>query len=184
MGMDKALIEVGGESLARRGARLLGAVCSPVLEVGPGHSGLETVREDPPGRGPLAAIAAGGAALRRSGHGGPAVVLAVDMPLVTEDLLRFLEGWPGDATVVPFVGGQSQPVCARYSPEALIRADEAVRAGDRSIREFLRTLPDVQWAGPRMWGDIADEQAFTDLDTPDDLRRLGLHVSPGEGVEQ
>jgi hypothetical protein len=66
----------------------------------------------------------------------------------------------------------------------MIRADEAVRAGDRSIREFLRTLSNVQWAGPRMWGHVADERTFADLDTPDDLRRLGLDVSPGEGVEQ
>jgi molybdopterin-guanine dinucleotide biosynthesis protein A len=134
MGTDKALIEVAGERLADRAARVLGAVCSPVLEVGPGHSDLDAVREDPPGEGPLAAIAAGGTALRCSGHRGPAIVLAVDMPLVTEELLRFLEGWPGEATVVPFVGGEPQPVCARYSGEALLRADEAVRAGERSTR--------------------------------------------------
>jgi molybdenum cofactor guanylyltransferase len=184
MGTDKALIEVAGERLADRAARVLGAVCSPVLEVGPGHSDLDAVREDPPGEGPLAAIAAGGTALRCSGHRGPAIVLAVDMPLVTEELLRFLEGWPGEATVVPFVGGEPQPVCARYSGEALLRADEAVRAGERSTRAFLRTLSDVQWAGPRMWGNVTGEWAFADLDSPEDLRRLGLDVAPGEGVEQ
>lgn len=37
---------------------------------------------------------------------------------------------------------------------------------------LLRAAPDVQWAGPRMWGQVADDRAFLDLDTPEDLRRL------------
>jgi molybdopterin-guanine dinucleotide biosynthesis protein A len=184
MGVDKALIEIAGERLADRSARVLGAVCSPVLEVGPGHTPLQAVREDPPGQGPLVAMAAGGRALRRIGHQGPAIVLAVDMPLVTEGLLRFLATWPGETTVVPFVGGEPQPVCARYSGEALVLADEAVEDGERSIRAFLRAVADTQWAGPRMWGHLADERAFSDVDTPEDLRRLGLAAPPGEGVEQ
>jgi molybdopterin-guanine dinucleotide biosynthesis protein A len=184
MGFDKALVDVAGERLADRSARVLGAVCSPVLELGPGHTSLQAVREDPPGQGPLAAMASGGRALRRMGHKGPAIVLAVDMPLITAELLRFLASWPGESTVVPFVGGEPQPVCARYSGRALITAEEAVEGGERSIRGFLRTLVDTQWAGPRMWGHLADETAFSDVDTPEDLRRLGLAAPPGEGVEQ
>jgi molybdopterin-guanine dinucleotide biosynthesis protein A len=184
MGVDKATLELGGERLVDRAERLLEAVCLPVLEVGPGYTGLEAVREEPPGTGPLAAIAAGGRALRRREHRGPAIVLAVDLPLMTEGFLRFLSTFPGDGSVVPFVAGEPQPVCARYSEDALSRADEAVRGGERAIRPFLRTLPDLQWAGPRMWGHVAEEGTLSDVDTPDDLRRLGLDASPGEGVEQ
>jgi molybdopterin-guanine dinucleotide biosynthesis protein A len=108
----------------------------------------------------------------------------VDLPLVTEDLLRFLDRYPGQGTVVPFVGGEPQLVCARYSGEALLRADQAVRAGQRALRDFLRTLPEVQWAGPRMWGHLADEGVLSDVDTPEDLRRLGLDASARGGVEQ
>lgn len=46
MGADKALLEIGGRRLADRGASVLAAVCHPVLEVGPGVSGLPAVRED------------------------------------------------------------------------------------------------------------------------------------------
>lgn len=184
MGTDKALLEVGGERLADRGARVLGAVCSPVLEVGPGHSALETVPDDLPGEGPLAALAAGGVALRNRGHRGAAIVLGVDLPLVTESLLGFLAEWPAGATVVPFVAGQPQPVCARYSMAALAAAEDAVREGERSIRRFLGTLPEVQWAGPRMWGHVADERTFADVDTPEDLRCLGLDATAGDDVEQ
>src|SRR5438093_7464181 len=90
MGRDKALIEVGGQRLVDRAAAALKAVADPVLEVGPGWSALPSVREDPPGSGPLAAVAAGAGALRAAGHHGPVIVLAVDMPFVTVDLLRLL----------------------------------------------------------------------------------------------
>src|SRR3954468_1318664 len=87
MGRDKALLEVGGQRLVDRAATALAAVADPVLEVGPGWSVLPAVREDPPGSGPLAAVVAGAAALRAGGHDGPVIVLAVDMPFVTVELL-------------------------------------------------------------------------------------------------
>jgi molybdopterin-guanine dinucleotide biosynthesis protein A len=91
------------------------------------------------------------------------------MPLVTEALLAFLRDFPGTGSVVPFVGGRAQPLCTRYSRGALRLAEELVAAGERSMRVLLSSVTDVQWAGPRMWGSVADERAFSDLDTPDDL---------------
>jgi molybdenum cofactor guanylyltransferase len=184
MGTDKAALEVGGEKLAERGARLLAEVCDPVLEVGPGYTDLTAVVEEPPGAGPLAAIAAGGWALRSRDHPGPTLVLAVDLPLVTRDALRFLRDFPGTDTVVPFVAGQPQPLCARYSAEAIDAAPAAVAAGQDSVREFLRSLAAVQWVGPRMWGPVAEERSFTDVDSPEDLARLGLAGGLRDAVEQ
>jgi molybdopterin-guanine dinucleotide biosynthesis protein A len=57
-------LALGGERLADRGARLLSVVGSRVLEVGPGHTPLPAVREDPPGQGRHAGVAAGALALR------------------------------------------------------------------------------------------------------------------------
>jgi molybdenum cofactor guanylyltransferase len=179
MGADKAVLVVEGERLADRTARVLGAVCLPVLEVGPGYTGLERTAEEPAGSGPLAAVAAGGRALRDRGHDGPALVLAVDMPFVSETFLRFLSEYPGRECVVPFVRGRSQPLCARYSAEALRRAGDLVGSGERSMRALLASVP-VQHTGPRQWAGVADERVLADVDTPDDLARLGL----GEGVEQ
>jgi molybdenum cofactor guanylyltransferase len=184
MGVDKAALVVAGERLVDRAARVLGAVCLPVIEVGRGYAGLETVLEEPPGTGPLAALAAGGRALRHRGHTGPAIALAVDLPFVSVDFLRFLASFPGQSSVVPFVGGEPQPVCARYTGPALVLAEEAVRAGERSIRAFLPSVPDLQWAGPRMWGHAADDRTLADVDTPEDLTRLGLDTDIRGGVEQ
>lgn len=171
MGVEKATLVLDGATLAERAAAALEAVCRPVLEVGPGHSRLDVVREDPPGTGPLAAVAAGGRALRARGHRGPTIVLAVDMPQVTTALLRFLATFPGDASVVPVVDDQPQPLCARYSAEALAAAEALTAAGERSMRALLDAV-ELRWAGPEAWGAVADPAAFLDVDTAEDLDRV------------
>ena len=175
MGEDKALIEVGGRRLVDHAAALLTAVADPVIEVGPGWSGLPAVREDPPGSGPLAALAAGAAFLRAAGHDGAVLVLAVDMPRVGVELLRLLAGRPGTATAVPRAGGHPQPMCARYGPDVLAAVDERLAAGGRSLRDLLETLAAsgaVSWVEPEEWEPVAGPEAFADVDTPEDLRRL------------
>ena len=175
MGTDKALIEVGGQRLVDRAAAVLAAVADPVAEVGPGWSDLPAVREDPPGSGPLAALSAGAAALRAAGHDGAVLVLAVDMPRVGIELLQFLAGRPGLATAVPRAGGYPQPMCARYGPDVLAAVDERLAAGGRSLRDLLETLAAagaVSWVEPEEWEPVAGPDAFSDVDTPDDLRRL------------
>jgi molybdopterin-guanine dinucleotide biosynthesis protein A len=175
MGSDKALLEVDGQRLVDRATAILGAVADPVVEVGPGWSGLPAVREDPPGSGPLAALGAGAAALRAAGHDGPVLVLAVDMPRVSVDLLRFLAGRAGPATAVPRADGHPQPMCARYGPDVLAAVDELLAAGGRSLRQLLESLEPggtVGWVEPEEWGPVAGPGAFSDVDTPEDLRRL------------
>ena len=175
MGTDKALLEVDGQRLVDRAAAVLRAVADPVVEVGPGWSGLPAVREDPPGTGPLAALSAGAAALRAAGHEGPVLVLAVDMPRVDVELLRFLAGRAGTATAVPRAGGHPQPMCARYGPDVLAAIDVRLAAGGRSLRDLLETLAAsgaVSWVEPEEWEPVAGPEAFADVDTPEDLRRL------------
>jgi molybdenum cofactor guanylyltransferase len=175
MGTDKALLEVDGLRLVDRAAALLAAVTDPVVEVGPGWSDLPAVREDPPGSGPLAAVSAGAAALRRAGHDGPVVVLAVDMPRVSVELLRLLAERGGPATAVPRADGHPQPLCARYGPDALAAVDRLLAAGGRSLRALLEAMDargDVGWVEPEEWERVAEPVALADVDTPDDLRRL------------
>jgi molybdopterin-guanine dinucleotide biosynthesis protein A len=170
MGQDKARIVFEGQTLAIRGATLLKRVCSPVVEVGPGVSGLPAVREKPAGSGPLPAVAAGGRALRTAGRTGPAIVLAVDMPRVPESLLRFLAEQDA-AAVVPVANGEAQPLCAVYSRAALELAEELASRGEHSMYALLDGL-EVMWIQPEQWLDVAAPDALTDLDTPEDLARL------------
>ncbi|MEX2458570.1 MAG: NTP transferase domain-containing protein [Actinomycetota bacterium] len=172
MGRDKAGLVMSGERLADRAARALRAAADPVLEVGPGFTSLPAVREEPPGGGPLAAVAEGGRRLRDRGHAGPILVLAVDLVHAEEGLLRFLAGYPADRAVLPVdEHGRDQPLCARYEAEDLERAAELVGTGAASMRELLDHL-DVNRVQPEEWLRVAPPDAFHDLDTPEDLDRM------------
>jgi len=183
MGSDKALLEVDGQRMVDRAAAALTAVADPVIEVGPGWSGLPAVREDPPGSGPLAAVCTGAAALRDAGHHGPVLVLAVDMPRVGVEALRLLAERPGPATAVPRADGHPQVLCARYGPDTLAAADRLLASGGKSLRILVEDLAAagnaVGWVEPEEWEPVAGPGVFSDVDTPEDLRRLAAETPAG-----
>ena len=170
MGVDKATLEVDGETLARRAARVLAAVCDPVIEIGPGASGLRVGREDPPGSGPLAALVAGVDALGTL----PVVLLACDMPFVDVPLLSLVANHPGEGSVIAMAGGRAQYGCARYGATSIALAREALERGERSFVRALSNDDGITWLTPNQWGAVAAEHAFSDLDTPDDVSRFGF----------
>jgi molybdopterin-guanine dinucleotide biosynthesis protein A len=177
LGVDKARLVLDGETLADRAARRLAAVCSPVVEAGDGVSALPARREEPAGAGPLAALAAAGAWLRERGHGGPAILLAVDLPRVDEPFLRWLRDRPGEPTTVLRVDGRLQPVCARYGPDALVAAGSLVAGGVRALHELLDVV-DHDEVEEDEWRNVAAPDSFLDVDTPADAERLGIDL-PG-----
>ncbi len=176
LGTDKARLILEGETLARRMATRLGAVCDSVFEVGPGLTDLPSVTEQPVGSGPLAALAAGGDALRERGELGAALLVAVDLPRIGIPLLELVRDWPGAATAVPEAGGRLQPVCARYGPEALLAAASLVIAGVRSLHALLDVV-EYEIIPEAAWRAVAPPDAFVDVDTPDDAARLGIDLT-------
>ncbi|HMF04225.1 MAG TPA: NTP transferase domain-containing protein [Acidimicrobiia bacterium] len=177
MGRDKAELVIAGERLADRTARALAAVCDPVLEVGPGRTGLDAVDDAPAAgaarSGPLAALVVGAAALRAREYGGAVVLLGVDLPFVSEPLLRLVADHPAADTVVPVAGGRRQSCCARYSPGALGTAAELVEGGERALHALLAAVPVVEIREDE-WRAVAPPDALVDLDTPEDLARYGV----------
>lgn len=160
MGRDKATLVINGEMLAVRCARILQSVCDPVLEVGPGITSLRAVRESPPGSGPLAALFAAYDALHT--NDGSVLLLACDLPFVTDDVLRMLVEHPAPGSVVPFVDGHAQYACARWSAVAV-----AAARGGTALRDLVQ-------GGDVTTVDLDDARTLQDVDTPEDLRRLGL----------
>jgi molybdopterin-guanine dinucleotide biosynthesis protein A len=149
-GSPKAFARLAGETLAERAWRLLGEACEERLAVG-GLDGLPFPALSDEGTGPVAAIAAG---LRGATH-DLAVVIPVDMPLLTPDALRSLADACRDAAVA-----QAGPL-----PCALAR----------------RTLPGFE-AGERRLGAVLDgldtarieleEPLLVNVNTRADLDRL------------
>src|SRR5580704_6177217 len=73
MGQDKAtLVLADGRTFAQTVAACLSQVADPVLEIGPGKSGLIAIADELPGSGPLAALSTGWRSLVDSGHSGAA----------------------------------------------------------------------------------------------------------------
>jgi molybdopterin-guanine dinucleotide biosynthesis protein A len=140
-GSPKELAELGGETLGDRAWRLLGEVCDERIRVG---------RGDDPGTGPVAAIAAG---LRQASH-EIAVVIPVDMPLLTPAALRQLADACRDAAVA-----QNGPLPCAIRRAAFPQTDE------RRLRAVLAQLDTVSITLP--------EEVLANVNDRDDLQRLG-----------
>ncbi len=158
--------------------RLLGDVPPdiPVVLVGPEVGDLplavRVVREDPPGSGPLAGLAAGAAVVDT-----PLVaVLAADMPFalrVVVGALRELVGSDVDAVLPVDSHGQVQPLAAAYRTDRLKRALVALTpVTDRPVRSVLPHLRVMQWPVP---GDD-----LVDVDTAEQLLAARTRAA-GEG---
>jgi molybdopterin-guanine dinucleotide biosynthesis protein A len=163
MGTDKATIVWRGETLARRAGHVLSEVCEPVVEVGPGHSGMRSVREEPPGGGPLRALLAGVDALQTS---GPVMLLACDMPMVDAPLLRLIAEWPGSGTVIPVTRSRAQYGCARYGARWLGAARLTATTSFKSIVDDA-----CEYVHEAVWYAVAPLRALDDVDTPEELAR-------------
>jgi molybdopterin-guanine dinucleotide biosynthesis protein A len=198
-GVDKPALPVGGRSML---SRVLDAVAGayPRVVVGPPRADLPAdvvqVREDPPGGGPVAAIAAGlDVSLVRedSPGGGPVAgldvglgagppplvaVLAADLPFLTAGAVAAMLAAAGDGdldgAVLVDAGGREQWLCGVWRTAALrVRLAELDPPAGRAMRQLVSglrvtgvTMP------PGAGGRLADNPpAWYDCDTEDDYRQ-------------
>jgi molybdopterin-guanine dinucleotide biosynthesis protein A len=174
-GLDKTGLPVGGRTLlehalaATEGVeRVLVGPSSPV-------SGVPTTLEEPRYGGPVAALAAGLAALPPQPD-GTVVVLAADQPRVGEALALVLaaaHGGTADGWVAVDGEGRRQPLLALYREDALRAAVASLEGGVQgaSLRQLLALLPTVAEVP-------LPTELCADVDTPEDAARAGI---PGFG---
>ena len=148
-GSPKALARLAGETLAERAWRLLGEVCAERIAVGR-SDGLPFATLEDPGTGPVAAIAAG---LRNATH-DVAVVVPVDMPLLTAESLRLLADACRDAAVA-----QAGPLPCAVARRVL----PAFATGERRLRTVLDGLDTARVELEA--GLLANVNTRADLDT-------------------
>jgi len=141
-GVPKALVVCGGCTLLARATTTLETLCDAVVVVAPRELELPVPQadrvDDPPGaRGPLAAMLAG----LGSRPFDEALVLAVDLPLVTAPALSALRALRGDAQVVMAApNALPQPLAAWYASGARAVLEAALAAGERSVIAACRML--------------------------------------------
>jgi molybdopterin-guanine dinucleotide biosynthesis protein A len=166
-GQPKPQLDVGGRSmLATALAALDGA--GPRVVVGPPQpvpGGVLLVREEPPGGGPVPALAAGLAAV---GDAEVVAVLAADLPFVTAALVTALrERLTGDGVLVVDDAGRDQLLLGVWRTSVL-RAATADARPHMPLRAVLSPLAVRRYRPPAVPGRPAP---WTDCDTPAELAR-------------
>lgn len=148
-GSPKALARLGGETLAERGWQVLAAACDEVLAVGKLADSLDLpfalVDDGSAVRAPIAGVVAG----LRAASNGVAVVLPVDCPFVTRELLWRL----GRAVAVP----QTGPLPGAYAKTMLPELESRLARGELTLRGVNRNVIEV------------DERLLADVDTAAEL---------------
>ena len=202
MGEDKAFVYFGGQTLLDRALAATGVACDSVTIVGDSakfakyeSAKLNSTKRDSikhdssncrpmiadifPGCGPLGGIHT---ALVHSAA-ELNLILAVDMPFVSGELLRFL--WAraeNDEAIVtvPRVGKGLQPLCALYRREFSGFAEKALRAGKYKIEAVFAAVSVRVIEESELRAAGFSEKCFFNVNTPQD-RRAGEDCPPQVG---
>ncbi|MBX9585009.1 MAG: molybdenum cofactor guanylyltransferase [Gemmataceae bacterium] len=193
MGRPKAWLPVGSEVMLQRVVRVLREVVDPVVvvaapgqDVPPLPADVAVVRDEVEGRGPLAGLAAGLAALE--GRVDAAYLSACDVPFLSPAFVRrilsFLasggrqapvlptqqgaDGPRSPSIAVPRAGGYHHPLAAAYRLGVLPRVRDLL-AADRLRPVFLFDAVPTRVVEPHELADIdPDLRSLRNLNTPED----------------
>jgi molybdopterin-guanine dinucleotide biosynthesis protein A len=178
MGRDKRSLTVGSETLLARVTAVLRSVSDDVLiscrdnRQVPGalarELGARRVFDRAASVGPLGGIAA---ALRAARH-RHVVIVAVDMPFLSPDLLRLVahRAVRADEAVVACSARGIEPLLASYPKRAALCAEELMALGTFSVTAFADALR-PRLIGPDEWH-LADPTggSFVNWNLPADLQ--------------
>jgi molybdopterin-guanine dinucleotide biosynthesis protein A len=175
-GVHKPGLRIGGATLLDRVlAAATGATARIV--VGPPQPvppGVTVLREDPPGGGPVAALAAGLSAVRE-----PLVaVLAGDLPFLTAEAVTALRrsAVGRDGAVLADADGKDQYLASVWRAEPLRAAVAAL--GDLRNASMRRVLAELAYARVLVPGEPGGPGPWFDCDDPVDLTVARRWVAP------
>jgi CTP:molybdopterin cytidylyltransferase MocA len=176
LGQPKALVSLGGSTLAERGVALLrDGGADPVLVVTGAAElvldGVRTVRNPDWRTGMGSSVRVALRSLADSGAAAAVIALA-DQPLVGAEAVRRLIRAYRDGASVAVAAYDGQPrnpvlVAAGHWPEVI-----AAATGDRGARAFLRTRPELVTLV-----ECGDTGSPDDIDTPADLDRIRARLA-------
>ncbi|MGD2217171.1 MAG: molybdenum cofactor guanylyltransferase [Gemmatimonadales bacterium] len=186
-GQPKALEEVGGEPIAVRAIRALGAAAGRVVLVANELDtyralGLEMRPDLRPGLGALGGLHTAVCWAEEAGYSG-VLVAACDMPFLSAELLRELVRDAGvDGVVAPESESRRglEPLCAWYGAGCRAAIETALDRGERHVISFyddvpVRTVPldEVARFGK-------PELMFLNVNTPADRERAEQAIRSAE----
>jgi len=168
MGRDKATLLYEGKTFVEHMVSVVSSRCSPVFVIAAPGQPLPTLqadvlRDEVRGVGPLLATGRG---LRAAADAGVklAFVCAVDMPLLSTDLIDELAGPAvrlGADVVLPW-DGRDHYLAGVYRTSLADRVDALVAAGGRSMRALVDTVDTQRIVMP-------EQPSLTNVNTAADL---------------
>ncbi len=171
MGRDKALLQLGNQTLIERVLAAAHPLGYPLVIIGNpvtyAHLGLPVHPDLRPGLGPL-----GGLYTALSTTAAPVLLLACDLPFLTPEFLRHLVNQRGShQAVVPHATTGLQPLCALYEPSCLAAVEAAIQAGQFGMRDLLSNLS-LDLVREKDWRPY-DERGmlFANLNSPQEYER-------------
>ncbi len=174
MGMDKAFLDYHGRMLLCRALDLARSVSPLVRVVGTREKfadHAEVVEDVYPGRGPLGGIHAA----LQSSQADLNLVIAVDMPLLSQQFLQYLldRARSSNATViVPRTDEHWQPLCAVYRRNFASVAEDALLAGRNKIDTLFTLTKTLTLEEEELNHAGFSPSLFCNLNTPKELLEL------------
>jgi len=188
LGISKALLPIGPETLLERVVRLLGEVVAKVVVVSaPGQAlpplptEVMLVADRETGRGPLEGLRSGLLAL--AGTCDMAYLTGCDAPLLVPALVARLHELLGPASIaLPEIDGSRHPLSAIYRTTLLEEIDELLLSGagplalSRRLPTRIVTVDELRDADPEL-ATLIDIDERADYEAV--LARLGLPLPAG-----
>jgi molybdopterin-guanine dinucleotide biosynthesis protein A len=173
MGSDKAFLRLGDETLLSQALKLGGTVAEAVWIVGDAKKFaafgrvVEDVYRD---RGPLGGIhaALSGSTTELN------LMLAVDLPFVTQKLLQYMLSRAlesGAMVTVPRTGSGVQPLCAVYRRGFAEVAEQSLLEGKNKIDSLFARVETCVIEESELVRAGFSEQMFRNLNTPEELEK-------------
>ena len=176
MGVPKATLPFGAETMLQRVVRLLGAVVSPIVVVAAREQSLPTLpvevtitRDEREAKGPLEGIRAGLSALPESIDA--AYITSCDVPLLVPAFVERMIDLLGDHDIaVMEIDGFPHPLSAIYRRDTLPHV-ESLLASDRLRPVFLFDAVRTRRVKPEEMTVVDPElRTLRNLNTPEDYR--------------
>lgn len=188
-GPPKALRDLAGRTLLERVIERARAWAGEVIVSAPPSMELPPIEarvvRDAAAFGPWAGPLVGLASALEAVSAPWALALAVDLPLVRDELIELLwsrresaatplAGTPAHAAplaVIPWSVRGAEPLCALYRRDAAPILMAAAREGERALTRVAAALPLVQVTEAEVRVIDPDLESFTNLNTPEEWER-------------
>jgi molybdopterin-guanine dinucleotide biosynthesis protein A len=185
MGRPKAWLPFGGELMLPRVVRLLGEAVAPVVvvaapgqDVPPLPAGIEVVRDEEKGRGPLQGLAAGLKAL--AGRVEAAYLSSCDVPFLRPAFVRRLVELLGDHLIcVPRVGEYHHSLAAVYRMEVAEAVARLLAEGRLRPFFLFDTVPTRVVAAEELADVDPTFQTLRNLNTPEEYEAALRTIDTG-----